>query len=129
MDKKMTTDEILFWDQWWNLLPLYETLRNILTETYPDMRIKVSKTQISFYNRHMFAMVSPPARRKKGWPKEFIMVSFGLPYQIVSPRIAVSTEAYPNRWTHHVIVEDASKIDKELMAWIDEAYVFSEGKR
>lgn len=129
MDKKMTTDEILFWDQWWNLLPLYETLRNILTETYPDMRIKVSKTQISFYNRHMFAMVSPPARRKKGWPKEFIMVSFGLPYQIVSARIAVSTEAYPNRWTHHVIVEDASKIDKELMAWIDEAYVFSEGKR
>ena len=129
MDKEMTTDEILFWDQWWNLLPLYETLRNILTETYPDMRIKVSKTQISFYNRHMFAMVSPPARRKKGWPKEFIMVSFGLPYQIVSPRIAVSTEAYPNRWTHHVIVEDASKIDKELMAWIDEAYVFSEGKR
>lgn len=129
MDKEMTTDEILFWDQWWNLLPLYETLRNILTETYPDMRIKVSKTQISFYNRHMFAMVSPPARRKKGWPKEFIRVSFGLPYQIVSPRIAVSTEAYPNRWTHHVIVEDASKIDKELMAWIDEAYVFSEGKR
>lgn len=129
MDTEITADEMMFWDKWTQLLPLYETLKRYLAVAYPDMRIKVSKTQISFYNKHMFAMVSPPARRKKDWPKEFMMVSFGLPYQVVSPQIAMSAEAYPNRWTHHVIVENADAIDETLLAWIGEAYSFSESKR
>lgn len=129
MNTEMLTDEMMFWEKWPQLLPLYETLKKYLVEAYPDMRIKVSKSQISFYNRHMFAMVSPPVRRRKDWPKAFIMVSFGLPYQIVSSRITMSTEAYPNRWTHHVIVEDADSIDGTLLAWIDKAYSFSESKR
>jgi hypothetical protein len=122
-------DELLFWKDWSQLLPLYEALRDVLQSRYPDMRIKVSKTQISFYNRHMFAMVSLPTRRRKDWPQEFILVSFGLPYHVESPRIAVSTEACPRRWTHHVIVERAEEIDEELLAWIDEAYAFSDSKR
>ena len=125
----MTTDEIMFWEQWTQLLPLYEALRNRLAETYPGMRVNVSKTQISFYNNHMFAMVSPPIRRRKGWPKTFVMVSFGLPGRIVSPRIAMSVEAYPNRFTHHVIVERKDEIDGTLLRWIDAAYSFSESKR
>ena len=66
----MTTDEMLFWNDYPNMLSLYEALSSILTERYPDMTIKVSKTQISFYNRHMFAMVSTSKKRKKDWPKE-----------------------------------------------------------
>ena len=125
----ITTDEIMFWDQWARLLPLYEAFKNRLSKAYPDMKIKVSKSQISFYNRHMFAMVSPPVRRRKDWPKEFMLLSFGLPYQVISPRIAMSVEAYPGRWTHHVIVENAEAIDETLLAWTDEAYSFSESKR
>ena len=93
----MTADELLFWDRQPQLLPLYELLRERLMSAYPEMKIKVSKSQISFYNRHMFAMASPPVRRRKTWPKEFMMVSFGLSYQIDSPRIAMSVEAYPNQ--------------------------------
>lgn len=125
----MTIDELMFWDKWPQLLSLYEELKNQLEAAYPEMKVKVSKSQISFYNRHMFAMVSPPVRRKAGWPKEFMMVSFGLSYQVVSPRIAVSVEAYPNRWTHHVIVEAVDGIDRELLGWIGEAYSFAAGKR
>ena len=125
----MTSEEFLFFDQWPGLLPLYEALKKALTQKYPDMKIKVSKTQISFYNRHMFAMVSLPNRRRKNWPKEFLMISFGLGYQKESDRIAVSTEAYPNRWTHHVLVEEEKEIDAELLSWMDEAYAFSMNKR
>ena len=124
----MSADELLFWDRWPRLLPLYELLRERLMSAYPEMKIKVSKSQISFYNRHMFAMASPPVRRRKTWPKEFMMVSFGLSYQVDSPRIAMSAEAYPNRWTHHVLVESAEAIDGALLGWIDEAYRFSESK-
>jgi len=127
--EQMTTDEQIFWNNWPQLLPLYETIRNRLTELYPEMKIKVSKSQISFYNRHMFAMVSPPARRKKEWPKEFIMVSFGLPCALDSARVAVCVEAYPNRWTHHVIVQAPADIDETLLGWIGQAYAFSESKR
>lgn len=125
----MTADELLFWDRWPRLAPLYGVLRDRLTGTYPDMKIKVLKTQISFYNRHLFAMASPPARRRKEWPKEFVMVSFGLPYRVDSPRIAMSVEAYPNRWTHHVLVENAEAVDEALLGWIHEAYLFSDSKR
>lgn len=124
----MTADELLFWDRQPQLLPLYELLRERLMSAYPEMKIKVSKSQISFYNRHMFAMASPPVRRRKTWPKEFMMVSFGLSYQIDSPRIAMSVEAYPNRWTHHVIVESPEDTDGTLLGWIHEAYLFSDSK-
>ena len=129
MVNTMTADELMFWDQWPQLVPLYEMLKAQLVNAYPDIKTKVSKSQISFYNRHMFAMVSPPTRRKKDWPKEFVMVSFGLPVQVDSPRIAMSVEAYPNRWTHHVIVKSTEDIDGVLLGWIHEAYSFSENKR
>lgn len=125
----MSTDEMMFWNNWPQLLPLYAAIADRLTERYPDMKIKVAKTQISFYNRHLFAMASPPARRRKDWPKEFVMISFGLPYALDSERIAVCVQAYPNRWTHHVIVKSADEMDETLLGWIHEAYLFSQGKR
>lgn len=125
----MTTDEMLFWNDYPNMLSLYEALSSILTERYPDMTIKVSKTQISFYNRHMFAMVSTSKKRKKDWPKEFIMLSIGLPYPVDNPRVLASVEPYPGRWTHHVAITDTDEMNDELLQWIDSAYQFSDYKR
>ena len=122
-------DEALFFRDWPQLFGLYMALRERLTARYPDMAVRVSKTQISFYNRHMFAMASLPVRRKKEWPGEFLMVSFGLARRAQSSRIAVCTEAYPGRFTHHVIVEREEELDDELMAWIGEAYDFALSKR
>ena len=121
----MQNDELLFFDGFMPLLPLYEALRQEILSCHPDTAIKVSKTQISFKNRHIFSMVSLPVRRRKGWPKQCIIVSFGLPYSVCSPRIAAASEPYPKRFTHHVIVEKESDIDGELLSWIDEAYAFS----
>ena len=41
------------------------------------------------------------------------------------PRVASCVEAYPGRWTHHVVVASEEELDDELMALIDEAYQFS----
>ncbi|HHX20812.1 MAG TPA: hypothetical protein GX722_03375, partial [Clostridiales bacterium] len=84
--------------------------------------------QITLRNRHAFAMVSLPWRRVKGWPEEYLLVSFGLSYRKDSPRIASSVQPYPNRWTHHVIITQADQLDEELLAWLDEAYEFAMGK-
>ena len=86
------------------------------------------KTQLSFYNRHLFAMASTPRRKRTGWPEEFLLVSFGLGRAAASPRIAEAVEAYPGRWTHHVPVECAEEIDAELMHWLEEAWQFAQTK-
>ena len=124
----MTIDEMMFWNEYPAMLPIYEALSERLTAAYPDMTIKVSKTQISFYNRHMFAMASTSKKRKKEWPKEFVMVSIGLPYHLENPRVLAAVEAYPGRWTHHIVVTDAAGLDEELFLLIDEAYHFAQSK-
>jgi len=125
MERGLTGDELLFFNAWPRMLPIYDRLRGSLRERYPDLSVKVSKTQISFRNRHIFAMVSLPWRRMKGLPQEYLLVSFGLGAEKVSPRIVQASEPYPGRWTHHVPVTDPSEIDGELLAWIDEAYTFA----
>lgn len=121
----MSHEELMFFDKMPEMLPVYAALKEKLQESYPDMEIKVSKTQISFRNRHVFAMDSLPWRKVKKWPEQYLLVSFGLSYPKDSLRIAERVEAYPNRWTHHVITEREEDIDEELLGWIHEAYLFA----
>ena len=124
----MSFDEIAFFNRMPRMLPLYVALREKLERAYPDMDVRVARTQISFRNRHVFAMASLPWRRVKGWPEAYLLVSFGLPCRKESPRIAQAVEAYPNRWTHHVLVVAEDEIDDTLMSWLDEAFWFSAAK-
>ena len=111
-------------------LPLYQKFEKLVCSAIEGIEIKTQKTQISFYNRHMFACVSFAKVRKKSMrPNCYIVVTFGLDHQICSPRIDVATEAQPNRWTHHVLISEPSEIDGELMGWIKEASAFSDAKR
>ena len=92
-------------------LSLYECLAAQLDEALPQTQIKVQKSQISFYGRHFFAAASLPLRRKKGWPEHSLLITFGLPCRLDSPRIAVAVEPYPGRWTHHVLVSRGEQLD------------------
>lgn len=109
-------------------LALYETLFARLEKDFPAASVKVQKSQISFYGRRLFAAASLPVRRRKGWPEECILVTFGLGAQVVHDRIAVAVEPYPNRWTHHVVVANEDEVDGQLMDWLRAAWDFSENK-
>ena len=110
-------------------LALYEALFRHLETELSDASVKVQKSQISFYGRHLFGAASLPVRRKKNWPEHCIVVTIGLPHQLRSPRVAVAVEPYPGRWTHHVLISQEEQIDEELMGWLREAYEFAESKR
>ena len=116
-----------FGDKSW-ALPLYHPLFDRMEQMFPEAAVKVQKSQISFYGRHLFAAVSLPLRRKKTWPEECLVVTFGLGTRLDSSSIAVAVEPYPNRWTHHVLVSREEEIDSELLGWLQEAYTFSECK-
>ena len=126
----MNTDILFFFNDHVDALPLYERLEGLILEQIPDVKIKVSKTQISFSNKRGFAFVSfNPCRKAKERPNVWITVTFGLSYRKDSPRIDVATEPYPNRWTHHIMVGSEEEIDDELMSWLREAAEFSASKR
>ena len=109
-------------------LPLYEALFSQMEELFPEAAVKVQKSQISFYGRHLFAAVSLPLRRKKTWPEECLVVTFGRGSRVEDPRIAVAVEPYPRRWTHHVLLSQPEEVDGQLLDWLREAYVFSQCK-
>ena len=122
----MDEHTLFFFQQDPEALPLYQLLEERLLSELPDTRVKVSKSQISFYNRHMFACVSfVKVRRAKERPPHYIVVTFGLDRRVDSPRIDAAVEPYPNRWTHHVLLSRPEEIDGELMGWIRAAAGFS----
>ena len=129
-DNTMHPDEIMFFGPHPSALPLYDQLRSCILAAIPDVRIEVKKTQISFFEKHMFAAVSfTPVRKAKDRPEPFLTVTFGLPYRVTSQRIDASAEPYPGRWTHHVMIGSGKEINEELMGWIREAAAFSSRKR
>lgn len=126
----MNQDILLFFDKHPEALPLYEALEERILAEIRDVKIKVQKTQITFSNKRNFAFVSfLPVRKAGERPDIYIAITFGLSYRKESPRIDAATEPYPNRWTHHMLISRTEEIDDELMGWIEEAAVFSAGKR
>lgn len=118
----LTMEELLFFDRQRDALPLYAALRTALLQAFPDTRIDVRKTQISFFRRHMYAAASfTPVRRAADRPHPFLTVTFGLRRREESPRVDVSVEAAPGRWTHHVMIGTPEEVDSELLGWIAEA--------
>ena len=126
----MNQDTLFFFRDHTEALPLYLFLEEKMLSGIPDVKIKVSKSQIGFRNKRGFAYVSfLPVRKAKERPRHYITVTFGLGYQKESARIDASVEPYPNRWTHHVMVTKIQEIDEELLCWIREAADFSAAKR
>ena len=100
-----------------------------MTKLYPDVEIRVQKSQISFYDVHMFACVSfARVKKKKELPEPYLVVTLGMPYLLESSRIAVKTEPYPGRWTTHIVIGDTGDIDDELLCWLKEAHDFAKNK-
>lgn len=113
----MTMAEVLFFSGARDCLPLYDALRRRILTICPGTQVIVSKTQIAFTVKHRFAFASLRGKR--------LIVTFGLPERVDSPRIWQAVEPYPGRWTHHVRVNGPEEIDEELIGWIEEAWSFA----
>ena len=126
MDEHLKSDILCFFGEHMDVYPIYEYLEEQILTRIPDIKIKVSKTQISFVGKRGFAFVSfNPCRKAAERPDVWMTVTFGLGYRKESPRIDVAVEPYPGRWTHHVMVGSIADIDEELLSWITEAAEFA----
>lgn len=121
----MTAQEAAFFagreDAWALWLRLWEGLSRELA----PFEVRVAKTQLSLVSGCLFACVSFPRARQGG----VLLLSFGLPFRVESPRVWQAVEPYPNRWTHHVPLSAARDLDEELIDWLAAAQRFAMSKR
>ena len=110
-------------------LPLFAAWEERFAGAVDGVQVRVQKTQISYSRKRLFACVSfLPVRKAADQPRDYITVTFGLPYRVPSGRIDSACQPYPGRWTHHVLIGSAGEIDGELMDWIREAAAFAQRK-
>ena len=121
--------ELLFFQGCEGALPLYGAVRSRVLEACPAARIEVKKTQISFFDGHMFAAVSfAPVGRAQDRPKPFLTLTLGLPHPLESPRLVAATEPCPGRWTNHILLGKPAEADEEVAAWLWAAADFAHRK-
>ena len=127
--RELDADALMFFDQHMDVLPLYQAFEELLFDSFPVVNKRVQKTQITFSNRHVFACVSfARVKRKAELPAGYMVLTLGLPAPLDSERVAVKTEPYPGRWTHHIVVSKPEELDEELLSWVREAYDFAAAK-
>ena len=117
---------MLFFEQHPESYPLYEAFYEKLMSRFPEARAKVQKSQISFYNRHLFACVSfLRVKKKADLPERYFVLTLGLPEPLDSGRVAAKTEPYPGRWTTHFVISETADLNEELFEWVAQAYAFA----
>ena len=122
-------DTLFFFDQHQAVYPLYVCFQEKLLARFPESRIKVQKSQISYYNWHLYACVSfLKVKKKSELPDDYFVLTLGLPAALESDRVAAKNEPYPGRWTTHFVISNPSDLDKELFDWIEQAYQFAQAK-
>ena len=125
----LTQDTLFFFDRHQAVYPLYESFQEKLLARFPESRIKVQKSQISYYNRHLYACVSFwKVKKKVELPEDYFALTLGLSASLESGRVAAKTEPYPGRWTTHFVISNLSDLDEELFDWIKQAYQFAQEK-
>ena len=73
-------DTLAFFDDHRSALPLYEAVEEQIFRAFPGAEKRVQKTQITFYQRHVFACVSfARVRRKAQLPDPYLVLTLGLP--------------------------------------------------
>ena len=122
-------DTLRFFDGHADALPVFLALEEWLYAAFPHVNKRMQKTQITYFNRHVFACVSfARVKRKAELPPGWLVLTLGLPLPLDSERVAAKTEPYPGRWTHHIVLSRAEELDETLRDWIREAYAFADGK-
>jgi hypothetical protein len=85
-----------------------------------DASVAVTKSQVVFRRRRGFAYVWRPGQYVDSDVPA--VLSIALPREVTSDR--VKEVAHPSRhvWMHHLELRDASQVDEQVRAWLQEAY-------
>ena len=96
------------------LRPIYDQLVNIMRSLGPDVQIVPRQTYVAFARGKQFALIKPLRNR--------IDLALKLPIPPLSPRLASAPGLGSGSMTHRVALTRPDEIDRQLIAWIQDAY-------
>lgn len=96
-----------------SVLKIYEKLIAVINNFGP-IKIDPKKTSIHLGNRFGFAGVYTR--------QDYINLEVHLDHKLKNSRIAKVEQASANRYHHTIKVDSLNDIDKELVAWLKQAY-------
>ena len=92
-------------------------------DRWPEVQIVTQKSQVGLSDPRPFCAMYPP-RAAKDRKTHALGFSLFLPRPVDSPRIAMTVEPYPGRWTNHMVLSSPEDLDEELWQWMAEARRF-----
>lgn len=86
-----------------------------LRRTYPDVSVRVSRSQVAFRRGRGFAYLWVPGQYLRR-PAAPVVLSIASRERISSPRF--KEVVHPGPWMHHLEVTDAGQVDDEVRGWL-----------
>lgn len=96
-----------------NLRPLYDAIYGTVQKLGPDVDFSPKKTYMSLRRNKQFGCIMPATATR---------IDVGLNLKGTKPTKRLLAEKPGGMFTHRVAVTDAGEIDKELVAWLKQAY-------
>lgn len=97
-------------------LATFHAVRGALAVGFPDVEVRVSKSQVAFRRGRGFAYLWTPAQYLRG-PTAPVVLSIALMDRIDSPRF--KQVVHPGPWMHHLEIRDPASVDDEVRGWLN----------
>lgn len=94
-------------------------------EAIGTVELRVTKSQIAFRRRKVFAWVWRPGQYLRGQTAPLVL-TFSFPYRDASPRWKEIVEPTPGRFTHHLELYAVRDLDDEVRSWLRQAWLAAE---
>jgi len=98
---------------------IFEALDRIISSLGP-VEVRVTKSQVAFYQRRAFAWVWIPGKYLRGKQAPLVL-TVSLRWKDSSPQWKEVVEPRSGRFTHHLELHSGAEIDDEVCAWLHEA--------
>ena len=102
-------------------LELFQVVMDVIC-SLGSVQVVPRKTLVAFGRPKKFAWVWLPQMWIRQAPSDSITLTFGLDHRLRHPGIKQVVEPYPGRFTHHVVITQASEVDITVERWLREAY-------
>ena len=96
---------------------VHERIRAMLRD-WPDVTVRVSRSQVAFRRRRGFAYLWRPDQYLRGTHAP-VVLSIALDDRLTSPRF--KEVVHPGPWMHHLEVHEAADVDAEVEGWLRRA--------
>lgn len=101
-------------------LAALDRVRALLTDAFPDVTERTSRSQVAFRRRHGFAYLWRPGQYLRH-PAAEVVLSLALPELVASPRFKEVAHPAPSTWMHHLELRSVADVDDEVAGWLRRA--------